>query len=175
MIYEPGGNYLLNIEIEKNMKMFAKLSRILLFSVLTLGCAPRKVLQSNIADSLKIQVNTHQIYLLDSVGFRVPLQRETQTIEEDSSYLANDFAWSVAIWRNGRLTHSLATIPRTWYTPFWRLETRKDSVVYRNFYRDIVTEVPRELTNWQRWQMRGFWGLLLVGILIVYRKIIRNF
>jgi hypothetical protein len=155
--------------------MFEKLSKILLLSVFLLGCAPRRVLQSNIADSLKIQVNTREIYLLDSVGFRVPLQRETQTIEADSSYLATDFAWSVAMWRNGKLTHSIANIPGVWYTPYWRRETRKDSIVYRNFYRDIVTKVPRELTNWQKWQMRGFWILLLVGILIVCRKIIRNF
>lgn len=157
--------------------MFVKLSRILLFalSITLLGCAPARLLESNIADSLQIQVNTREIYLLDSVGFLVPHQKESQTIESDSSFLSTDFAWSVAIWRNGRLSHTLANIPRTWYTPYWRLETRKDSVVYRNFYRDVVTEVPRELTKWQHWQMKGFWILLLIDILIVYRKIIRNF
>lgn len=154
--------------------MFAKLSTIFLLALLQLGCAPRKVLHSNIADSLCLQVNTREIYHLDSVGFRVPLQKESQTIDGDSSYLANDFAWSVAILRNGRLFHSLATIPGTWFTPYWKLETRKDSIVYRNFYRDVVTEVPAELTQWQRWQMRGFWMLLLVGVLIVYRKIIHR-
>lgn len=157
--------------------MFEKLARILLLilSIALLGCTPVRLLESNIADSLQIQVNTREMYLLDSVGFRVPRQRESQTIESDSSFLTTDFAWSVAIWRNGRLYHSLANIPRTWYTPYWRLETRKDSIVYRNFYRDIVTKVPRELTKWQHWQMKGFWILLLIDILIVYRKIIRNF
>lgn len=157
--------------------MFKKLARILLLalSITMLGCTPVRLLESNIADSLQIQVNTREIYLLDSVGFRVPHQRESQTIESDSSFLTTDFAWSVAMWRNGRLSHTLANIPRTWYTPYWRLETRKDSVVYRNFYRDVVTEVPRELTKWQHWQMKGFWILLLIDILIVYRKIIRNF
>ena len=157
--------------------MFEKLARILLLalSITMLGCTPVRLLESNIADSLQIQVNTREIYLLDSVGFRVPHQRESQTIESDSSFLTTDFAWSVAMWRNGRLFHTLANIPRTWYTPYWRLETRKDSVVYRNFYRDVVTEVPRELTKWQHWQMKGFWILLSIGILIVYRKIIRNF
>lgn len=157
--------------------MFAKLSRILLLTLLTVlvACVPHRVLEPNIADSLQIQVNRHEMFTLDSVGFRVPHQKESQTIESDSSFLATDFAWSVAIWRNGRLRHSLTNIPRTWYTPYWRRETRTDSIIYRSYYRDIVTTVPRELTKWQHWQMKGFWILLLVDILIVYRKIIRNF
>lgn len=157
--------------------MVAKLSRILLLTLLTVlvACVPHRVLESNIADSLQIQVNRHEMFTLDSVRFQVPMQRESQTIEEDSSYVTTDFAWSVAIWRNGRLTHSIANIPNVWYTPYWRRETRTDSVIYRSYYRDIVTTVPRELTKWQRWQMKGFWILLLIDILIVYRKIIRNF
>lgn len=154
--------------------MFIKLSRIVLLALAIVGCTPHRVLHSNVADSLQIQVNTREMHYLDSVGFRIPEQREVRTINADSSFLQNSFAWSIAMLRNGQLYHALGTIPKTWYTPYWRRETRKDSVVFRNFYRDIVTEVPRELTLWQRWQMRGFWILLLIGILIVYRKIIRR-
>lgn len=154
--------------------MFEKLLSFIL-AISMCSCAAQRPSYSNVADSLHIQVNHRELYKLDSVGFKVPLQRESQTIEDDSSFLATDFAWSVALWRNGRLFHSIVNIPRTWYTPYWRRESSTDTVIYRNFYRDIVTKVPRELTNWQRWQMRGFWILLLVGILIAYRKIIRNF
>lgn len=159
------------------MKIFAKLSRFLFLILLIAisSCTSPRVLTSNIADSLHIQVNHLETFKLDSIGFSVPRQREFQTIEEDSSYLTTDFAWSVALWRDGRLFHSLTNIPRTWYTPYWRRESRTDSIIYRNIYRDIVKEVPRELTKWQRWQMRGFWFLLLINILIVYKKIIRNF
>ena len=155
--------------------MFTKLARIVLIALAIVGCAPRRVLYSNVADSLLIQVHTREMHYLDSVGFRIPEQREARTIDSDSSFLQNSFAWSMAMWCNGQLYHALGTIPKTWYTPYWRRETRKDSVIYRNFYRDIVTEVPRELTRWQRCQIIGFWiMLLLIGLLIAYRKIIRR-
>lgn len=47
---------------------------------------------------------------------------------------------------------------------------QKDSIVYRDKYVYEAMEVPRELTSWQKWQMRSFWILLVIVAGYVLRK-----
>ena len=152
--------------------MVKRLSTIccIAIAVLVVGCTHRKVLQPNVADSISIMVNTREMVYLDSVSFRIPNQRETHIINSDSSYLSNDFAWSVAMLQNGQLYHALGTIPGTWYSTFYRKEITHDRVIYRNYRVVEYVKVPAEITAWQRWQMTNFWILL---IYILFIRLIR--
>jgi hypothetical protein len=79
-----------------------------------------------------------------------------------------------AILPDGRLFHSLETIPQLRPFSFEKPILRRDSIVYRNFYREEVVEVERALTWWQETQIRAFWAMLLVFCIIILWRVFRS-
>lgn len=155
--------------IEDFATVFALFVVILTMIALT-SCHPVRVIAEANYDSVWVHLRERITWELDSVPFKVPLQKATQTLRGDSSYLSNDFAWSVAmILNDGSLYHSLETRPRLWFTPFRRPVLTRDSIVYRNFYSTNTVEVPAELTKMQRFAITGFWSIVgAAGLVLAF-------
>lgn len=152
---------------------------ILAVALLLAGCSPCKHIVANQEqrqDSTHTEVVTKTYFVTDTVFVKIPAQTAERTTADSVSQLENDYATSEArINADGTLYHDLKTkpqdIPKEVQTPV----ERKDSIVYRYRYRDVVktVEVERELTWWQKTQMYGFWvamATLLAYICIANRK-----
>lgn len=147
--------------------------------MLLAGCSPCKHIaasQEQRQDSTHTEVVTKTYFVTDTVFVEIPAQTAERTTADSVSQLENDYATSEArINPDGTLYHDLKTkpqdIPKEVQTPV----ERKDSIVYRYRYRDVVktVEVERELTWWQKTQMYGFWVAiiaLLAYLCIANRK-----
>lgn len=152
---------------------------ILAVALLLAGCSPCKHIVANQEqrqDSTHTEVVTKTYFVTDTVFVKIPAQTAERTTADSVSQLENDYATSEArINADGTLYHDLKTkpqdIPKEVQTPV----ERKDSIVYRYRYRDVVktVEVERELTWWQKTLMYGFWvamAALLAYICIANRK-----
>ena len=140
------------------------------------GCSPGKHLAKTQQqqDSTRVEVRKEIVYVPDTVYLEIPAQTAERTTRDSTSHLENDYATSDArINTDGSLYHDLKTkpqeIPKEVQTPV----ERNDSIVYkykdRTVYETVEVEVERELTWWQKTQMYGFWGLLVI-VLILFRK-----
>lgn len=118
-------------------------------------------------DSTRVEIVERIRYVVDTVEVAVPYYHEERETRDTISFLENPFALSTAAIADGVLSHSLQTIPRTWRVAFQKPIIRRDSIVYRNYYRDVKVEVERQLTWFQRFQINGFWGMLAVIILLI--------
>lgn len=118
-------------------------------------------------DSVRVEIVERIKYVVDTIEVAVPYYHEARETRDTMSFLENPFALSSAAISNGVLFHSLQTIPRTWRVQFKKPILRRDSIVYRNFYRDVKVEVERELSWLQKFQINGFWGMLFVVIILI--------
>lgn len=125
-------------------------------------------------DSVRVEIVERIKYVVDTIEVAVPYYHEARETRDTMSFLENPFALSSAAISNGVLFHSLQTIPRTWRVQFKKPILRRDSIVYRNFYRDVKVEVERELSWLQRFQVNGFWGMLFVIIILILRWVGRD-
>lgn len=142
------------------------------------GCSPGKHLAKTQQqqDSTRVEVRKEIVYVPDTVYLEIPAQTAERTTRDSTSHLENDYATSDArINTDGSLYHDLKTkpqeIPKEVETPV----QVKDSIVYKDKYKDRVrtVEVERELTWWQRTQMYGFWvalAVIVVGVIVSQRK-----
>ena len=64
----------------------------------------------------------------------------------------------------------LRTKPQEKEIPVEVPKERKDSIIYRNIEVEKIVPVERELTKWQKTQMKGFWVVLVVLVVYVFRK-----
>ena len=157
---------------------------IFIVAILLAGCSPCKHLaetQEQMQDTTHTEVVTKTYFVTDTVRVEIPAQTAERTTADSVSQLENDYATSEArINPDGTLYHDLKTkpqdIPKEVQTPV----QRKDSVVYRYKYRDVVktVEAERELTWWQKTQMYGFWvaiAALVVCLCIANRQRIIGF
>lgn len=97
------------------------MKRILLFCViifvglcLVSSCATQKEVikwRTEYKDSVRVEV--HERLVHDTVSVEIPVIIEKNVTEADSSHLENKFAKSDAVIRDGKLYHSLETIPQT--------------------------------------------------------------
>lgn len=117
-------------------------------------------------DSVRVEIVERIKYVVDTVEVAVPYYHEARETRDTMSFLENPFALSSAAISGGTLYHSLQTIPRTWRVKILKPILRRDSIVYRNFYRDVKVEVERELSWLQKMQIKGFWVLLSILIFI---------
>lgn len=132
------------------------------------GCrATRVTTVDKERDSTRVEIVERIKYVVDTVEVAVPYYHEERETRDTLSFLENPFALSTAAIADGVLSHSLQTIPRTWRVVFQKPIIRRDSIVYRNYYRDVKVEVERQLTWFQRFQINGFWGMLAVIILLI--------
>lgn len=135
------------------------------------GTGRRLAVQSDRQDSLRIEIREKTVYVRDTVYLRIPAQTAENTTRDTSSHLETDYAVSDAsIDSDGNLHHNLKNKGRRVSVPVDVPHTQKDSIVYRDRLVRETVEVPRDLTAWQKWQMRSFWILLSVLALYVLRK-----
>lgn len=137
------------------------------------GCSPGKHLAKTQQqqDSTRVEVRKEIVYVPDTVYLEIPSQTAERTTRDSTSHLENDFAESDArINSDGTLYHDLRTKPQEKEIPVEVPKERKDSIIYRNIEVEKIVPVERELTKWQKTQMRGFWVVLVVLVVYVFRK-----
>lgn len=137
------------------------------------GCSPGKHLAKTQQqqDSTRVEVRKEIVYVPDTVYLEIPSQTAERTTRDSTSHLENDFAESDArINSDGTLYHDLRTKPQEKEIPVEVPKERKDSIIYRNIEVEKIVPVERELTEWQKTQMRGFWVVLVVLVVYVFRK-----
>ena len=146
----------------------------MILAVLLSGCAARRIVGTTSQDSVRVEVVERVEYLTDTIAVAIPYEREAVT-RDTLSHLANAYARSdAAILPDGRLFHSLETIPQLRPFSFKKPILRRDSIVYRNFYRKEVVEVERDLTWWQQTQIRAFWAMFSISCIIILWKLLRS-
>ncbi len=124
-------------------------------------------------DSVRIEVRKETKYIRDTVWMKIPAQSAENTTRDTSSHLETDYAESDArINPDGTLYHSLRNKEQEKPIPVMVPLIQQDRLMSR--YRDRLVyrrvEVPRELTAWQKWQLRSFWILLSAVAIYVFRK-----
>lgn len=137
------------------------------------SCYPGRNIQSSSSDSVRLEIRERTVFVRDTVWRDFPLISETVTVQTDSSHLENRYAVSDArIRADGSLYHALSTKPQKEAIPIDRPVVYRDSIVYRdrNSERVVAVEVERDPTWWQQTQIRGFWLLLAVLAIVVWRS-----
>jgi hypothetical protein len=106
------------------------------------------------------------------VFVEVPLEIERQTVRDTTSHLETSYAVSDAlITPDGALFHSLANKPQKKPIPTEKEVIYRDSMIYRDRVNTDIVEVERKLTWWQQTQMKGFWIVLAVLVLVCRKNI----
>lgn len=153
--------------------IFSRSIVIIMAFLLMTSCGAGKHLpvQTESRDSIRVEVREVTRYIRDTAFIPIPAQTAENTTRDTSSHLETDYAESDArIDPDGTLHHSLRNKPQEKPVPVDVPQTQKDSIVYRNRYISETIEVPRDLTAWQKWQMRSFWILLSAAAVYVFRK-----
>ena len=146
---------------------------IIAFLLCSCGAGKHLPVQTEQRDSVRVEVRKETKYIRDTVWMKIPAQSAENTTRDTSSHLETDYAESDArINPDGTLHHSLRNKPQETPIPVMVPLFKNDSLMYR--YRDRLVyrrvEIPRELTSWQKWQMRGFWILFSAVAVYVLRK-----
>ena len=104
------------------------------------------------------------VYVPDTIKVEIPAQTSERTTADSLSFLENDYAESTArVNPDGTLFHDLKTKPQAKPVPIDRPVEYRDSIVYRDRFRDRTNtvEVERNLTWWEKTRIFGFYGLLI--------------
>lgn len=142
-----------------------------IFLLCSCGAGKRLPVQSEQKDSVRVEVREVTRYIRDTAFIPIPAQSAENTTRDTSSHLETDYAESDArINPDGTLHHSLRNKAQEKPLPMIVPLIQKDSIVYRLGLKKEVVQVPRELTGWQKWQMRSFWILLSVTAVYILRK-----
>ena len=152
------------------MKLFFKLISVCAVATLLFaGCAAKRVIKKDVQqDSVSVEVRETMVYITDTVEVEIPYVVERNVTLDTISRLENDYAISEAIIEGAYLTHTLATKPQLRRVQIKTPQLRRDSVVYRNFYRDVEVEVERQLSFLQKTQISGFWLLLVTTLFLLF-------
>ena len=138
---------------------------IVILAAFLTGCAACEQLAIETRDSVRVEIKEHIVYRDTTVYKELPRESQTQTVRDTCSHLETSVAVSDArINPDGSLAHSLENKPVLFGIDFKMPLLRRDSVVYRNFYRVNTVEVPRPLTWWQQTQVKGFRIMLAIAI-----------
>ena len=155
-----------------------KLRQIILFGIVTalaVACCPCRHLTTSTQDSVRVETVVRTEYIPDTVFVEVPLEIERQTVRDTMSHLETSYAVSDArITPDGSLFHSLANKPQKRPVPTEKEIIYRDSIVSRDRVNREVVEVERKLTWWQQTQMKGFWIVLVVLVLVCRKNIVAS-
>lgn len=140
-----------------------------------MGCCPAKITSEYMSDSVRVEVRERVLLEVDTIEVAIPYEREVISTRDTASHLETTYAISDAMISGGVLSHSLVTRPQLRKVEIKKPIVRRDSVIFRNSYRDVKVEVKRELTWLQRFQINGFWGMLALFLLQFFvRRISRG-
>lgn len=147
---------------------------LLLCAILLTSCHTHRHLTSDRRDSVRVETVIRTEYIRDTIEVEIPVERTVQ-IAEDSSHLETVFAVSDAFLRaDGRLYHTLENKAGKRPVEVKKEVVYRDSIVYRDrvVTKTEVKEVPRELTWWQKTQMKGFWVMLFIIVIACRKRIL---
>ena len=143
----------------------------LAFLLCSCGAGRQLPVQTEQKDSVRVEVREKTVYIRDTVILKIPAQSAENTTRDTSSHLETDYAESDArINPDGTLYHNLRNKEQEKPVPVDVPVTQKDSIVYRDKFIYETIEVERDLTLWQKWQMRSFWILLSIVAVYLLRK-----
>lgn len=150
---------------------------IFIFLIFFVGCCPCRKLATSEQDSVRIEVRERVVSRIDTVEVHIPAEREERIVEADSSYIETKVAASWAkINSDGTLYHSLFTLPLAPKVAVSIPTFYRDSIVYRQQYREVVVEVAKPLTWWQTTQVKGFRiMMILLAVWLALRKLGNHF
>lgn len=143
---------------------------IIILAATTSSCCTSRHLATSSKDSVRVEIRTRTEYIRDTIIREIPTISEAVTTRDTTSHLENFYAQSDArINSDGTLFHSLATKPQKEPISIERPIVYRDSIVYRDKVVKDITPVKRNLSWWEKTQMKGFWVLIVV-IVFIYRK-----
>ena len=142
---------------------------IIIAAAMSSCCTTRRLATSS-KDSVRVEIRTRTEYVHDTIIREIPAISEAITTRDTASHLENFYAKSDArINPDGTLFHSLATKPQKEPIPIEKPIQYRDSIVYRDKVEKEIVEVERNLSWWEKTQMKGFWVLVII-IAFVYRR-----
>ena len=152
-----------------------KIPLLLLIVLLLTACGTSRNLTNTKQDSTRVEVREVVKFIHDTTFVEIPAQTAERTTRDTTSHLENDYATSDArVNSDGSLYHNLKTKPQKKPVPVETPVIRKDSIVYRDRTVKELVPVERELTWWQKTQMKGFWIVLTILVVYVFRKPLLN-
>lgn len=147
----------------------------ILLNIILIGCCPARIASEHLHDSIRVEVRERVVHEIDTIEVAIPYERETTSTRDTTSHLETTYAISDAMISGGVLFHSLETRPQLRKVEIKKPIVHRDSVIFRNTYRDVKVEVERELTWLQRFQINGFWGMLTIVLVMFFvRKVSRG-
>ena len=148
---------------------------LLLIVLLLTACGTSRNLTNTKQDSTCVEVREVVKFIHDTTFVEIPAQTAERTTRDTTSHLENDYATSDArVNSDGTLYHNLKTKPQKKPVPVETPVIRKDSIVYRDRAVKEFFPVERELTWWQKTQMKGFWIVMTILVVYVFRKPLLN-
>lgn len=148
---------------------------VFVFSILytCVSCSPR-IYPANTERHTDTIVKVQIVH--DTVSFEIPVEKEIIVTKDTSSHLQTTYAQSDAVVTDGRLYHSLESIPQKVYIPVTK--EVHDTTIITKEAETIIKEVEREFTKWESFSMMLGWilggVLLLVIILFVIIKFLKR-
>ena len=101
--------------------------------------------------------------------FKVPEMVIEKTVKDSSSHLETNFAESDArVNRDGTLFHSIRNKKQKLQQEIPVKMEYQDSIVYKET--EVPVYIEKDLTQWQKIRLDGFWGLLAIILIAVAYK-----
>ncbi len=137
-------------------------------TVMLSSCCPCRHLTTGTRDSVRVETVVRTERIIDTAFIEVPVEVIRQTMRDTTSHLETAFAASDArILPDGSLSHSLANKPQKHLVEIENKIIYRDSIIYRE--RDAAKII--KLTWWQQTQIRGFWALLAILLIVCHKQI----
>lgn len=117
----------------------------------------------------KVKVINHTELVPVVATFKVPEMVIEKTVKDSSSHLETDFAESDArVNKDGTLFHSIRNKKQTLQQEIPVKIEYQDSIVYKET--EVPVYIEKDLTQWQKIRLDGFWGLLAIILIAVAYK-----
>lgn len=136
-----------------------------LVCIIVSSCSPR------IIEKTVTTIEYRDRIVHDTATVEIPHEVEKIVTKDTVSHLANKYAKSDAVVSNGLLHHSLESIPQVIQVPVEVHVT--DTVWKESQIQEVVKEVEKPLTWWQKTRIDAFWGLvlsLILALIWIFRK-----
>ncbi|WP_288816164.1 hypothetical protein [uncultured Alistipes sp.] len=144
----------------------------MMVAVMLSSCCPCRHLTPGTRDSVRIETAVRTERIIDTAFIEVPVEVIRQTVRDTTSHLETAFATSDArILPDGSLSHSLANKPQKHLVEIENKIIYRDSIIYRERDAAKIIKVARPLTWWQQTQIRGFWALLAILLIVCHKQI----
>lgn len=135
------------------------------------GCCPCRHLSTSVRDSVRVEVREHVIKIHDTVSVVLPAESEHVRTRDTTATAETSTARATASVCDGWLSLGIVNIGKPIGVIVDTLILTRDSLIYRQVDNTVRVEVPRPLTWWQQTQIRGFY-MLLALLLVICRKYI---